>query len=52
PEQFVGLEQQPRRVTIVKNGAGWQDVREIVREEVQLEMEGKASSGPGEIVKG
>ncbi|THY77474.1 threonine synthase [Aureobasidium pullulans] len=52
PEQFVGLEQQPRRVTIVKNGAGWQDVREIVREEVQLEMEGKASSGPGEIIKG
>lgn len=52
PEQFVGLEQKERRCTVVKNGAGWEDVREIVREEVKLEMEGKAPSGPGEIVKG
>ncbi|KAF1349114.1 tryptophan synthase beta subunit-like PLP-dependent enzyme [Delphinella strobiligena] len=52
PEQFVGLESQPKRVTVVKNKAGWEDVREIVREEVKLEMEGKAPTGPGEIVKG
>lgn len=52
PEQFVGLEKMPRRCTIVKQGAGWQDVREIVREEVAAEMKGAASSGPGETVKG
>ncbi|GAB7352433.1 hypothetical protein MBLNU459_g2850t1 [Dothideomycetes sp. NU459] len=52
PEQFVGLEKRERRCTVVKNGAGWEDVREIVREEVRLEMEGKASTGPGEVVKG
>lgn len=52
PEQFHGLEELPRRVTVVRNGASWPDVREIVREEVQLEMEGKASSGPGQVVKG
>ena len=52
PEQFVGLEKRERRCTVVKNGAGWEDVREIVREEVKAEMEGKAPSGPGEVVKG
>ncbi|KAL1303733.1 hypothetical protein AAFC00_007078 [Neodothiora populina] len=52
PEQFVGLESKPKRVTIVKNGATWSDVKDIVREEVQLEMDGKAPTGPGEIVKG
>ena len=52
PEQFVGLETRERRCTVVKNKAGWEDVREIVREEVKLEMEGKAPTGPGEVVKG
>jgi len=52
PDEFVGLEKMERRCTIVKQGAGWQDVREIVREEVEAEMKGKASSGSGEIVKG
>lgn len=47
PEQFVGLEKKDRRVTIVKKGAGFAGVRQIVREEVQAEMEGRASTGPG-----
>jgi len=51
PDQFVGLEKMPRRCTIVKQGAGWEDVREIVREEVAAEMKG-ASSKPAEVVKG
>lgn len=45
PEQFVGLTEKERRCTIVKNGAGWEDVRKIVREEVEAEMHGKASNG-------
>lgn len=52
PDEFVGLEKMERRCTIVKNGAGWEDVREIVREEVEAEMKGRASNGPGETVKG
>ena len=52
PDEFVGLETMERRCTIVKNGAGWEDVREIVREEVEAEMKGKASDGPGQETKG
>ena len=52
PDEFVGLEKMPRRCTIVKQGAGWEDVRGIVREEVEAETKGVASAGAGEMVKG
>lgn len=41
PEQFVGLDEMERRCTEVKPGAGWEDVREIVRREVDAELEGQ-----------
>lgn len=41
PEAFVGLEERESRVTDVKAGAGWVGVREIVKEEVEAELEGK-----------
>lgn len=42
PEQFVGLDTMERRCTEVKPGAGWEDVRAVVREQVAAE---KASAG-------
>ncbi|KAF7717020.1 Threonine synthase [Penicillium ucsense] len=41
PEEFVGLEQRERRVTAVPHGAGWEGVREIVKAEVEQELEGR-----------
>ncbi|KAI2786519.1 Threonine synthase [Penicillium oxalicum] len=41
PEEFVGLEQRERRVTAVPRGAGWEGVREIVKAEVEQELEGQ-----------
>jgi len=43
PDQFVGLEKMERRCTIVKQGAGWEDVREIVTKEVEAEMEARSN---------
>jgi threonine synthase len=40
PEEFVGLEQRERRVTAVPAGSGWEGVREIVKAEVEQELEG------------
>ncbi|TKX19711.1 threonine synthase [Elsinoe australis] len=40
PDEFVGLENKERRVTTVKEGATMEDVREIVREEVERELKG------------
>jgi threonine synthase len=40
PEEFVGLEQKERRVTVVPRGAGWEGVRQIVEDEVEAELEG------------
>jgi len=40
PEEFVGLEKKERRVRVVERGTGWQGVREIVKEEVERELEG------------
>lgn len=39
PQEFVGLEQRESRMTHVPAGAGWQGVREIVRAEVEREMQ-------------
>ncbi|RAK96149.1 threonine synthase THR4 [Aspergillus ibericus CBS 121593] len=41
PQEFIGLEQRESRVTPVGPGAGWQQVREIVKAEVEQELEGK-----------
>ncbi|KAL4879629.1 tryptophan synthase beta subunit-like PLP-dependent enzyme [Aspergillus karnatakaensis] len=41
PQEFIGLEQRESRVTPVRAGAGWQGVREIVKAEVEQELEGK-----------
>ncbi|PWY87988.1 tryptophan synthase beta subunit-like PLP-dependent enzyme [Aspergillus sclerotioniger CBS 115572] len=41
PQEFIGLEQRESRVTAVGPGAGWQEVREIVKAEVEQELEGK-----------
>ncbi len=40
PEEFVGLEKKERRVTHVPAGKGWAGVREIVKGEVERELEG------------
>ncbi|KAI9376261.1 tryptophan synthase beta subunit-like PLP-dependent enzyme [Aspergillus egyptiacus] len=40
PQEFVGLEQRESRVTPVRAGAGWEGVREIVKAEVEQELEG------------
>jgi threonine synthase len=41
PKEFVGLEEMESRVTKVKEGSGWEGMREIVRREVEMELEGK-----------
>ncbi len=41
PQEFIGLEQRESRVTPVRAGAGWQGVREIVKAEVEQELEGR-----------
>ncbi|QGA22022.1 hypothetical protein EYB26_009736 [Talaromyces marneffei] len=40
PQEFVGLEQKESRVTPVGAGLGWQGVREIVKSEVEQELQG------------
>jgi threonine synthase len=40
PEEFVGLEKKERRVRVVDKGAGWEGIREIVKEEVEAELRG------------
>jgi threonine synthase len=40
PEEFVGLEQKERRVTVVPKGAGWEGVRKIIEDEVEEELKG------------
>ncbi|KAL1983109.1 hypothetical protein VTN96DRAFT_439 [Rasamsonia emersonii] len=40
PQEFVGLEQKESRVTPVGAGVGWQGVREIVKAEVEQELQG------------
>jgi len=42
PEEFVGLEQKERRVTIVPRGAGWEGIRKIVEEQVEAELKGSS----------
>ena len=37
PEEFRGLEDKPRRVTVAKKGEGWEGVRRIVVAEVEAE---------------
>lgn len=39
PQEFVGLEQRESRMTDVPAGAGWQGVRDIVRAELDREMQ-------------
>lgn len=41
PQEFIGLEQRESRVTPVGHGVGWEGVREIVKAEVEQELEGK-----------
>ncbi|PWY92658.1 threonine synthase [Aspergillus heteromorphus CBS 117.55] len=41
PKEFIGLEQREKRVTPVGPGAGWQQVRELVKNEVEQELQGK-----------
>ena len=38
PQEFVGLEQRESRMTPVPAGAGWQGVRELVKEEIDKEQ--------------
>ena len=40
PQEFVGLEQRESRVTPVGHGVGWEGVREIVKAEVEQELQG------------
>lgn len=40
PEEFIGLEQRERRVIAVPAGAGWEGVKEIVKAEVEKELQG------------
>jgi threonine synthase len=40
PEEFVGLEQKEKRVTVVPKAAGWEGVRKIVEDEVEAELDG------------
>ena len=37
PEEFRGLEDKPRRVTVAKRGEGWEGIRRIVVAEVEAE---------------
>lgn len=39
PQEFIGLEQRESRVTPVRAGAGWQGVRDIIKAEVDQELE-------------
>jgi threonine synthase len=41
PKEFIGLEQRESRVTPVPAGAGWEGVREIVKAEVEQELQGQ-----------
>lgn len=41
PQEFIGLEQRESRVTPVGHGVGWEGVREIVKAEVDQELEGR-----------
>ncbi|KAI9927690.1 hypothetical protein ASPWEDRAFT_184453 [Aspergillus wentii DTO 134E9] len=40
PQEFIGLEQRESRVTPVPAGSGWQGVRELVKSEVEQELQG------------
>ncbi|KKK25033.1 hypothetical protein P175DRAFT_0496199 [Aspergillus ochraceoroseus IBT 24754] len=40
PQEFIGLEERESRVTPVGASAGWQGVREIVKAEVEQELQG------------
>ncbi|KAA8646000.1 hypothetical protein EYZ11_010623 [Aspergillus tanneri] len=40
PQEFVGLEQRESRMTPIPAGAGWQGVREVVKAEVEQELQG------------
>ncbi|KAJ5510449.1 Tryptophan synthase beta subunit-like PLP-dependent enzymes superfamily [Penicillium expansum] len=40
PQEFVGLEQRESRVTPVGESAGWQGVKEIVKAELEQELQG------------
>jgi threonine synthase len=41
PEEFVGLDKKERRLTNVPKGAGWEDVRKIVVDQVAEELKGQ-----------
>lgn len=40
PQEFIGIEQRESRVTDVGREAGWQGVKEIVKAEVEQELQG------------
>ncbi|KAL4921814.1 tryptophan synthase beta subunit-like PLP-dependent enzyme [Aspergillus aurantiobrunneus] len=40
PQEFIGIEQRESRVTPVRAGAGWEGVREIIKAQVEQELEG------------
>jgi len=41
PKEFVGLEEKERRVRSVPGGVGWEGIRAIVKEEVEMEVRGE-----------
>ena len=45
PEEFRGLEDKPRRVTVAKKGEGWEGVRRIVVAEVEAERAATEKKG-------
>lgn len=45
PEEFRGLEDRPRRVTVAKKGEGWEGVRRIVVAEVEVERAAAEKKG-------
>ena len=45
PEEFRGLEDKPRRVTVAKKGEGWEGVRRIVVAEVEAERAAAEKKG-------
>lgn len=45
PEEFRGLEDKPRRVTVAKKGEGWEGVRRIVVAEVEAELAAAEKKG-------
>ncbi|TKA68852.1 hypothetical protein B0A49_08082 [Cryomyces minteri] len=47
PEQFVGLEDKPKRLTIAEKSKGFAGVRAIIRAELALEMEANIREQPG-----